>query len=195
MSPRRLLAILALAPALALGGCGVPADSQPHSIAPPAPYRDPLPTIATPTVPPVASPVAGKETLYLVRGDAVVAVTRSVDHQPDAQSVLSDLTAGPSSEEKARGLSSVLAGSTAIQGVGVDGGLATVALGDVGLDGASTANVLAMAQIVCTLNALPGIIQVVFMKAGVRASVPRGDGSQATDPVTSADYAQVVQPG
>jgi spore germination protein GerM len=135
------------------------------------------------------------EKLYLVRGDAVVAVTRRVDQQPDAQSVLSDLTAGPTPDEKARGLSSVLAGSTAIQGVSVDGGLATVALGDVGLDGASKTNVLAMAQIVCTLNALPDINQVVFMKAGVRASVPRGDGSQATDPVTSADYAQVVQPG
>jgi spore germination protein GerM len=178
-----------------LAGCGVPADSQPHSISAPAPYRDPTPTIASPTAPPVASLAAGMEKLYLVRGDAVVAVTRQVDQQPNAQSVLSDLTAGPTPDEKARGLSSVLAGSTAIQGVSVDGGLATVALGDVGLDGASKTNVLAMAQIVCTLNALPDINQVVFMKAGVRASVPRGDGSQATDPVTSADYAQVVQPG
>jgi hypothetical protein len=60
VSPRRLLAILALAPALALAGCGVPADSQPHSIVPPVPYRDPLPTIATPYPPAGREPSGGE---------------------------------------------------------------------------------------------------------------------------------------
>jgi spore germination protein GerM len=189
VTARAVTGAVALGAALALAGCGIPADSQPHSIVPPAPYR-----AATSTAAP-ASPGIGAltETLYLARNDTVVAVTRPVEVQPDAQRVLADLAAGPNSGEQAQGLSSVLAGSTVVQGVSVDAGLATVALGE-GLDGASSTNVLAMAQIVCTLDALPDVNAVVFTRAGVRASVPRGDASQTKDPVSAVDYAQKVEP-
>jgi spore germination protein GerM len=185
---RTVAGAFALAAALALAGCGIPADSQPHSIVPPAPYR-----AATSTAPATPGTGALTETLYLVRNDTVVAVTRPVEQQPDPPTALADLIAAPNTAEKAQGLSSVLAGTAAVEEVGVDNALATVALG-VGLDSSSDKNVTAVAQIVCTLNALPDVNAVVFTKAGVRASVPRGDGSQTSDPVTCADYAQVVEP-
>jgi len=186
---RTVAAAAALGAALALAGCGIPAESEPHTVAPPAPYRN----TTTGSAP---QPTTGAlvETLYLVRDDGVVAVTRPAEEQPDAQGVLADLASGPNTAEKAQGLSSLLAGGTVVEGVGMDKRLATVALGE-GLDSLSASNVPpAMAQIVCTLDALADIDQVVFTRAGARASVPRGDASQTMDPVTCADYAEVVEP-
>jgi hypothetical protein len=51
---------------------------------------------------------------------------------------------------------------------------------------------LAVAQVVCSVTTLPGIGQVIFSVDGAPASVPRGDSSLATGPVSRDDYGNVI---
>jgi spore germination protein GerM len=51
---------------------------------------------------------------------------------------------------------------------------------------------LAVAQIVCTLTGRPGVGQVSFTLEGARLAVPKGDGSLVTSPVARDDYATLV---
>ena len=51
---------------------------------------------------------------------------------------------------------------------------------------------LALAQLVFTLTALPGIGQVVFERGGVPIDVPRSDGSLVSGVITREDFAGVL---
>ena len=48
--------------------------------------------------------------------------------------------------------------------------------------------ILALAQVVCTLTSLPGIGQVHFTRDGKAVDIPRADGSLTNRPVARADY-------
>ncbi len=52
--------------------------------------------------------------------------------------------------------------------------------------------VLAVAQLVCTLTARPGVGQVSFTLDGAPVDVPRGDGSLTANPVSRDDYAALL---
>ena len=51
---------------------------------------------------------------------------------------------------------------------------------------------LAVAQIVCTLTGRPGVGQVSFTLQGARLAVPKGDGSLVSSPVARDDYAGLM---
>jgi hypothetical protein len=70
-----------------------------------------------------------------------------------------------------------------------------VALTDTGLEGLTGATqLLAIAQIVCTLDARDDVTGVVFARGGQRFPVPRGDGSQADAELTMSDYQSLIEP-
>jgi hypothetical protein len=75
-----------------------------------------------------------------------------------------------------------------IQEVTVARGLATVDLAEGFSELAGPAQQVALAEVVYTATARPGVGQVRFTLAGEPVEVPRGDGSLSSEPLTRADY-------
>ena len=177
----------ALALAVALAGCGVETEEHARRVNPPSGVAH---AWATPT-PPDSGTGAVPERLYLVRDGELVATTRHVAAEPTADELVDDLLAGPTPGERADGLTSALR-ATDVAGVQVSGGRATVELTEVLDSGGRTDQVLAFAQIVCTLTARPGVTSVAFTHDGREVGVPRADGSLSHAPATAADYATLI---
>ena len=190
---RMVVVAIVLAPVVGLSGCGIPADHDPHPIVLPQPYAD-LGTSPAPA--PTTNQGELTEVLYLTRDGALVPVTRSFDAPHPLTTLLEDLAAGPTAAEQALGFTSALtAGTPVVEEVQVVDGLATVALTESGLEGLTgAAQLLAIAQIVCTLDARDDVTGVVFARGGQRFPVPRGDGSQSDAEVTMADYQSLIEP-
>jgi spore germination protein GerM len=116
-------------------------------------------------------------------------VVRRVSVNPNINAVLKALAQDPSTQEKALGLgTSVTSGITAK----VRKGIADVTLNSDFASNSSADQLTAVAQIVCTLTAQPGIGQVQFELGGTAAAVPRGDGSSTSAPVSRDDYPQLI---
>ncbi|WP_144127909.1 GerMN domain-containing protein [Catellatospora sichuanensis] len=167
-------------------GCGVPTEETAREIEHTG--------TATPAAPTPAAEASGPvtEKLYLLRDGHLVAVQRRVPTQPDAQQLLAHLLAGPTPAEQDTDLSSALAGTTAINSATDAAGSATVEL-STALEGTGRSDdVLAFGQLVCTLSSRPDINQVVFTRQGARVGVPRGNGSLTEDPLTCADYINLI---
>jgi hypothetical protein len=132
------------------------------------------------------------KTLFLVRDDKLVSVTRRVGGQPTVDELIAALVAGPTNEEREQGVSSALLGSTLVAAVRAADRQAFVELSAPVDTAVRTDVVLAYAQIVCTLTALPAIDGVTFTRDGTAVGVPRADGSLSRGPLTTADYADLV---
>jgi spore germination protein GerM len=187
---KRLLAAVALIAAASASACGVPVEPGPRPVDLPGRSAtvpaDPAP--GEETVP--AGPVA--ETLYLIKESRVVAVKRYVPTLPSPEAQLAELLTGPSQQEQDQGLSSALAGTDLTLGVRIISGQAVVELA-ASLDGTGrTDDILAFAQIVCTLTSRPDITSVTFTRAGQQVEVPRADSSLSRAPLTAADYATLL---
>ncbi len=85
-----------------------------------------------------------------------------------------------------------LADPLAIRSIVVSAGVATVDLSAAVTALGGDDQLLAVAQIVCTLTALPGVGQVSFAVEGVPVEVPRGDGSLVAQPVSRDDYTSLL---
>jgi hypothetical protein len=171
----------------AAAGCGVTPDDRPRTITPP---RGPFQALASPH--PTAVNGAIPQTLFLVKEDKLVAVTRRFEAPPTPRDLLAALAAGPTDAERGRGLTSALLGGTAVTGVRATAGQARVDLAAAVEGAPRTDEVLAYAQLVCTLTARPDITGVTFFRDGTPVGVPRADGSLSTGPLIAADYAPLV---
>jgi spore germination protein GerM len=176
--------------AAAVTGCGVQAENAPREANPPNGVSHAWAT-ETPLDP---GPGAGTvpERLYFVRDGELVAVTRNVDAQPGVDELVDDLLAGPIDAEERDGLTSSLLGNDIVVGVHLSDGRATVELTAALDETGRTDQILAFAQIVCTLTAKPGITAVSFTRGGQPVGVPRADGSLSEAPATQADYASLL---
>jgi hypothetical protein len=81
-----------------------------------------------------------------------------------------------------------LAGAEVIRSVDLSRGIATVDVSESFADLNSTDQLLALAEIVYTATARPGVGQVVFTLEDEPIEIPRGDGSLSSNAVTRADY-------
>jgi hypothetical protein len=191
---RALAAVLVLGLAVALGGCGIPADGEPHPIQPPAPYGGNSATAPSEPSPEPTASGTQVEVIYLTRGDSLARVVRPVESRPTINDLIAHLTQDPTAEEQAKGLVNNLTVPSVIVNATIQGGIVTVALGE-GLDVLTgRTNQLAYGQIVCTLDAHPDVTGVVFTRDGEPQAVPRGDGSSSDGPLTIADYETVLEP-
>ena len=135
-----------------------------------------------------------QETLYFVRDGKLVPVVRTRTSQPDLQGVAGDLTAGALPTDVPPGLRSVVKPEH-LQSVDATAGVARVNLTAEFIDRLPTGEQqLAIAQLVYTLTAQPGIGQVVFEVGGTPIDVPRSDGSLATGRITRDDLPGVLAP-
>lgn len=181
-----LLAATVLA-ALALAGCGIAPQSDAQPIEPP---RGPFQAVISPSPLPTSSG-SFTETLYLVKDELIVPQVRHVAADASVDELISDLLAGPTEAESAAGLSSALVG-VEVTGVRVDRGFATVDLAAPIEGGGRNDNLLAYAQVVCTLTARRDVLAVTFTRAGRPIDVPRGDSSVLPGPLTASDYADLI---
>jgi spore germination protein GerM len=186
VTTRVATAALAMVAATWLAGCGVAIDDSPHPVELPGRASTPAPGTSQ------APQGTSNETLYLIKDGHLVPVQRSIAQQPSPSQQLSDLLAGPAPGERQQGLSSALAGTDLRLGVEVRDGKATVELAT-SLEGTGrTDDILAFAQIVCTLASRDDINTVTFTRAGEQVEVPRADGSLTRDPLNSEDYGPLV---
>lgn len=180
--PRRtVLAAVAVVSVLALAGCGIPVDRAPTAL----PRKNvpfgllqpsPLTTTTTSVVSPAESPVQ----IFLVGPSGhLVAVKREVPTVSESlAAVLDALVKGPSNPEAAAGLESAVPAQTVVLGadIGTDE-VATVNLGGTFGQLVGQAQIQAVAQIVFTAAALPGVSGVSFELAGKAADVPVANGA------------------
>lgn len=183
-------AAIALTVTIALTGCGV-ATQKSASIAPDKDVPSGLLTKPAPTsTTTLAGPATTEVTICLAQSSGpLTAVTRRLPVGANLTDILQALAQPPTPQEQAAGLNTALPqGITAA----VSGGVAVVALtADFGTESA-TDQLLAVAQIVCTLTARPGIGQVQFQLNGTVTEVPRGDGSTTSSPVSRDSYPNLI---
>lgn len=189
---RRWPAVAGLLAAVAMA-CGVPTDSGPRSLpAERVPFGllDPSPT---PSTTPVSPEGAVTLTVYLVSHERLAAVTRDVPPPVGPQQALGVLLAGVTPQEAANGLRTAIAPATEARPTAVAGGEVRVDLTRAFLSGGTKEQILAVAQIVYTVTALPGLDSVAFTLSGRSVEVPSADGKLRAGPLRRSDFASVAQ--
>lgn len=183
-----LLALLAVL-LLALAGCGVPNDDSPRALDPTAVPFQVTTRSATP-----AAPGNSDVGIYLVRNDRLERVLRPLEPPITPERVLEQLLDPLTEEEIDAGLSSAIPGSVELDDFTIESGVAVVTL--IGLQDRQVRSdqPTAFAQIVTTLDELPGVDGVRFRRDGADLEVPRGDSSFADGPLTRADYTELLMP-
>ncbi|MDP9435077.1 MAG: GerMN domain-containing protein, partial [Actinomycetota bacterium] len=182
---RAVASVLGVVLAAALSaGCGLQAEEEPREV---LPSDAPLRLLAPPESRPQPAGER-RERLYFVREGALVPVARPARVLSPA-SALQDLLAGPTEADLDRDLSTAVpAGADVrLQRVEPDG-TAVVELAEDLADSGRTDQVVALGQLVATLDASPGVRAVRFLRDGEPLEVPDGDGALSAAPVTLADY-------
>jgi hypothetical protein len=168
---------------MALAGCGVPVDKQPTALSRSGiPFNllgVSAPTTTSTTAP---SPIEVPVRIFLVGPTGHLApVARDVPvSAPDLATVLSALLVGPTDAEATDGLQSALPAQTTVLGATIapGGGVATVNLGGPFGQLVGPPQIEAVAQVVFTASALPGVTGVAFQLAGQPVDVPVASGAQ-----------------
>ena len=167
-------------------GCGVPQDDRPRALT-----QQEVP-FAAPTDSPPAESVGDREiALGFVRDGSVVVTSRTVEEPRTTEEVLELLFSGPSADENAEGLSSLLPSTLTVEDVEMVDRTAVVTL-----DGPDDSEVLrlqplAYAQIVATLTPARAT-GVRFRLDGTDLRVPREDNSLTDQPLARRDYAGLL---
>lgn len=191
--PGRLgLAVLAVV--MATAACGIPTTGGPTAIPRgnvPFDLLSPAsPTTATSTVPP---DVAVPELIFLAASTGTVApVSRYITVPTTLNATLTELLgallAGPTPTESATGLESFLSGAKVKVTAKVVGGIATVNFSANPIQVVGASQTLAIAQVVFTATAQPGVTGVAFQIAGVPLDVPTASGATVSGPVDRTSY-------
>jgi hypothetical protein len=180
MSSRRSATVLAAALVVALTGCGVGAQHQasplpvsqvPFGLLSPAPGNPPA----------QGAPAAEAVILYLLKGGHLVAVARELPAPAALNARLAALAAGPTANEAADGLASAVSapGSAPTGTVSDDHVTVNLASGFAELH--TAAQVYALAQLVYTATAIPGVDTVGFRIDNKPVAVPRRSPGPTTD--------------
>lgn len=187
-------ALWSVAAALVLGACGVGAEDE----ARPVPVTERVPT-SSPTELPVdpdeADTIAA--TVYLVDHDGLLhPVSRSVPAHADPaahlKAVLASVLEGPTATEIDAGLRSAVPASVSLNGVSVTDGVVAidVSRGFESVGGGE--ELLASAQLVLAVTAVPGVDRARLLLDGTPSRVPVPGGSLVTGPVTRGDYLELL---
>jgi hypothetical protein len=178
-----------LAGVVLLGGCGVPAQNEPH------PVDLPRQSLSAPSSGPAETTGEVAEVLCLVRGDRLQEAVRRLDRTPTVQEQLDHLTAGPTQVERDRGLTSALTGLTLTDVSGPSSLQVTVEVTEANEDTARSDEILAFGQIVCSLSSRADVGAVVFTRGDEPLDVPRGNGVMSGEPLRARDYQDLILPG
>lgn len=190
---RRAIVAVAIVVAFVMTGCGVTAESKPTFTADrDVPFQ--LLDKTAPTTAPPTTVLTAASDICLTNGSTLVPTRRPAAIASDAGAVIEALATGPTRQERQAGLKSPLFSDDLVTSAAARAGQATVDLAPQFAQGNPSDQLLAIAAIVCSLTAQPGVGQVVFSLGGAPIDVPRGDGSLVAGPVSREDYVQLVGP-
>ena len=194
MRPARLIKVLIVAVSLAFASaCGVGRDHEPRLETDAEVPFDLLGTTPPGTTP--ASPGGGgvSTRICLLGADELIhPVDRSVAPGYQILDLTDVLIAGPTDAERSFGLTTAIAEPGTVTTIDVQGGVATVDLDAALAARPGTDQLAVVAQLVCTLTEQPGIGQVRFTVDRRQTTIPRGDGSSTSDPVSRQDYETLI---
>lgn len=167
--------------------CGVPIDNGPTKLSkrgvPFGLLAPSAPTTSTTGPAPVAVTV---QIFLLTPAGKLVPVSRDIPFPAPLTTILGALVDGPTNAEAGAGLQGAVPTQTDVLGASVAGGVATVNLGGTFGQLVGQAQIDAVAQIVFTATALPGVTSVAFELSGQPVSVPTATGAD----VPTANRAQ-----
>jgi spore germination protein GerM len=178
--------LIAAITALSLTACGVSTQSTPTVI-----NRGDVPyglLRQSPRNRPSAKAAGYQYVIFLVAADGLVPVTRTRSHPPAIIDPLRSLILGPTHDEMAFRIHSLLPPGTTLRSVRLDDTTTTVDLGGSFYTATGNSRIIAVAQIVYTATQEPGLTQVRLMFEGRSIEVPRGDATLTDQPLRRADY-------
>jgi spore germination protein GerM len=190
---RIITAVVLLALAPAVTGCGVREQSSPESIDSSDVPFGLLETPPTREGSPTGDPAGDSFTLYLLGSERLVPVLRQAPQRVDLITALDTLAEGPTPDEVALGLHSAVGPERPARPVRVDGDVAVLELSDAFLAGSGD-QIAGLAQIVFTITGASTVERAQFLLDRQPVEVPTGDGVLTTKPVSRADYAPLAPP-
>jgi spore germination protein GerM len=192
MRKRPALVAVAVALAIVAAACGVPKDGHPREIdAANVPFDLLAPTTSSSTTTPGGA-VTSQVTIYLAdTNNHLVARQRKVEVPSSVTKALTALFAGPQPDES--DLHSAITSNTKLLRLrGPIDGLVTIDLSRAFLDVTGRQQILALAEVVYTATAYPGVDRVLFQFEGTSREVPNGDGTLTSTPLTRLSYRGLV---
>ena len=195
--PPRRRAVLAAVAAVVLGtgACGSSGEGQVED-AGPVPTRSGAEGGGSgpATTAPPAGGATNQVSIWLLRGETLEVVRRSVPKVPGiGAEAVKALLGGPSPEETARGLATAIPAGTRFRGLHIDGGVARVDLSrQFEAGGGGLGLTLRLAQVTCTLDQFESVRGVRFAIDGALVSVLSGDGVVLDKPVTCDGYQRAL---
>ena len=188
--------VVALAVAVGVAGCGVPADTHPRRLsAGGVPFGLLNPTTST-TVEVATADDSNQVTVEVYElglSGRLVPVQRSVAPPVTVVNVLQKLFAGPSVGELAAGFQSYISTQTKLLGAQVVDGVANIDVSREFTEVSGNEQIFALAQIVFTATSVSDVQSVAFLLGGDPKEVPTQDGTLTTRPLTRNDYARLVE--
>jgi spore germination protein GerM len=183
----RRLAVILLA--LVVTSCAV--DAQQHAdvandVAVPFGLLD---SSAPPLLPPATAAPAESVAVCFVKDNVLAVVPVNLAPPVQLDDVVATLAQPPAN---AASLRTAVGDPPMVHTVNLKGGIARVDLEPSVSDLGGRDQLLAVAQLVCTLTGQPGVGQVSFTLDGAPVEVPRGDGSLTDGPVSRGDYAALI---
>jgi hypothetical protein len=132
--------------------------------------------------------------VWFPRDNGLVEVRRT--HQPTelvATAAINALLAGPTPEERVRGLGTAVPPGTKLLGIAIHDGVATVDLTSEYQSGAGSRSMqMRLAQVVYTLTQFPTVQKVRFRLDGSPVNVFSSEGITLSHPVGRTDYADLL---
>lgn len=181
MSRLTTMAVLA---SMLLLACGVPIDEAAETL---MIELDQPPQIDEPQPQDLAA-----VSVYLIRDDVLVHVTRDLPVPTTLEDTLESLLSGVSRPEERANLRTSIPPGTTLLGLEIDEGIASL---DLSSDFASVGGeeeLLAVAQIVLTVTSADGVSHVEFQLEGVPTDVPVTGGALSVDPVSPDQYDELI---
>lgn len=132
--------------------------------------------------------------VWFPRDNALVEVRRT--HQPTplvATAAINALLAGPTPEERVRGLGTAVPPGTKLLGIAIHDGVATIDLTSEYQSGAGSRSMqMRLGQVVYTLTQFPTVQKVRFRLDGSPVNVFSSEGITLNQPVGRTDYADLL---
>jgi spore germination protein GerM len=191
MTRGRAVTGLVIAVLTGAAGCGVPTDRTPRPIAHDAVPFDLLGPAATTTTAPGTQT---KAEVFFIRAGRLTAVARSITAPVTVARLLDALLQGPTTAEGDSGVETATGGQIEIRGVSVRSGVAEINLSSTFASLEGTSQVEAIAQLVYTGTAAPGVAAARFLVEGEAVAVPRGDGTLTSAPLQRNDFSVLTPP-
>jgi spore germination protein GerM len=173
-----------------VAGCGI----QPQDAAAVIDDEDvPFELLDSDAEPVIRPPVDGDQPgslCYIADAGRIVVIEQRLDEPVTLTDAVAALATPPDSQSALR---TAIGDADFVRSVDSTGGIARVDLGDRMSTLGGDDQLLAVAQLVCTLTHRPGIGQVSFTLDGSPIDVPHPDGSLVSEPLSRDDYATLFE--